>query len=195
MPVIYFIRHGETDWNLAQRMQGQLEVPINANGELQAARNGRILREFLSESAGSFDFVASPQLRTRQTMEIVRTEMGLAAAAYRIDDRLREIHKGSWQGFLWSEMAARFPETFLAYERDRWNVRPPGEGAESYADLDRRVCAWLGEVVRDTVVVSHGGPMRCIRRHVMGLDDEATLLLTAPQDRVLRIENGQLSWI
>jgi broad specificity phosphatase PhoE len=195
MPVIYFLRHGETDWNVEQRMQGQLEVPINANGRVQAARNGRVLRDLLGESAGRFDFVASPQLRTRQTMEIVRAGMGLDPAAYRTDDRLREIHKGDWQGFLWSEMSARFPEAFTAYERDRWNVRPPGEGAESYADLYARACAWLDAVARDTMVVSHGGPMRCIRRHVMELDDEATLLLTAPQDRVLRIENGELRWI
>jgi broad specificity phosphatase PhoE len=195
MPVIYFLRHGETDWNVAHRMQGQLEVPINAHGQVQAARNGRALRDLLGESAGRFDFVASPQLRTRQTMEIVRAEMGLAPAAYRTDDRLREIHKGSWQGFLWSEMAARFADDFTAYERDRWRVRPPGEGAESYADLYARVCDWFGEVARDTVTVSHGGPMRCIRRRVMGLDAEATLLLPAPQDRVLRIERRAISWI
>ena len=195
MPVIYFLRHGETDWNVEQRMQGQLEVPINANGRAQVARNGRVLHDLLGEETGRFDFVASPQLRTRQTMEIVRAKMGLAPAAYRTDDRLREIHKGSWQSFLWSEIAARFPESFVAYEGDRWNVRPPGQGAESFADLYARVCTWLDGVARDTVAVSHGGPMRCIRRRVLGLDDASTLALTAPQDRVLRIEKRELSWI
>jgi broad specificity phosphatase PhoE len=195
MPVIYFLRHGETDWNVEQRMQGQLEIPINAHGRTQAARNGRVLRDILGERAGGFDFVASPQLRTRQTMEIVRAELGLAPTAYRTDDRLREIHKGDWQGILWSAIPGRFPDSFAAYEGDRWSVRPPGEGAESFADLYARVCSWFDAVTGDTVVVSHGGPMRCLRRHLTSLDDTATFLLSAPQNEVLRIEDRALSWI
>ena len=194
MPVIYFVRHGETDWNAEGRMQGQLEIPINANGRGQAARNGRILRELLGAAEG-VDFVASPQLRTRQTMEIIRAEMGLDPAGYRTDPRLREIHKGAWQSFLWPEICDRFPDAVAIYHQDRWNYCPPGEGAESFAMLHARVCAWLGAVERDTVVVSHGGPMRCIRRHVLALDDAATDQLRAPQDLVLRIEGGALTWL
>jgi broad specificity phosphatase PhoE len=193
MPVIYFIRHGETDWNVERRMQGQLDVPINANGRMQAARNGRMLRELI-EDAGGFDFVASPQLRTRQTMEIVRDEMGLDTTAYRTDDRLMEIHKGDWQTLLWPEICERFPDEVAAYDRDRWNVTPPGEGAESFAALHSRVCAWFDEVRGDTVVVSHGGPMRCIRRKLLGLSDEETHALRVPQDQILCIQDGELSW-
>src|SRR4029450_10466285 len=87
MPIIYFIRHGETDWNVERRMQGQLEIPLNANGRAQAARKGRVLHVFIGDVSG-FAFVASPQLPTRQTMEIVRGEMGLAPTAYHTDDRL-----------------------------------------------------------------------------------------------------------
>jgi broad specificity phosphatase PhoE len=194
MPVIYFARHGETDWNAERRMQGQIEVPINANGRDQAARNGRILREHLGDAAG-FDFVASPQLRTRQTMEIIRGEMGLDPAAYRTDDRLREIHKGDWQSHLWADLPALYVAEMALYQQDYWNVVPPGEGAESFAMLSDRVCAWFAGVRRDTVVVSHGGPMRCIRRHILGLDPEATSKLPVPQDQVLCIRDGALSWI
>jgi broad specificity phosphatase PhoE len=194
MPVIYFIRHGETDWNAERRMQGRLEVPINAKGERQAARNGQLLREHLGRADG-FDFVASPQLRTRRTMEIVRREMGLDPADYRTDDRLREIHKGDWQSHLLADLPTLFPVEMAAYSRDHWNVVPPGEGAESLAMMHARVCAWLTSVTRDTVVVSHGGPMRCIRRHVLGLDAESTSRLPVPQDQVLCIRDGAVSWI
>ena len=193
MPVIYFIRHGETDWNVERRMQGRLEVPINTNGRMQAARNGRVLRELIGD-AGGFDFVASPQLRTRETMEIVRDEMGLDPAAYRTDDRLMEIHKGDWQSLLWPEICERFPNEVAAYNRDRWNVTPPGEGAENFAALYSRVIAWLDEVHRDTVVVSHGGPMRCIRRKLLRLSDDETHTLRVPQDQILCIQDGELSW-
>ncbi len=193
MPLIYFIRHGETDWNVERRMQGQLDVPINANGRMQAARNGRMLRELIGDGAG-FDFVASPQLRTRQTMEIVRREMGLDPSAYRTDPRLMEIHKGDWQSLLWPEMAGRFAEAMAAYDRDRWNYIPPGAGAESFAMLHARVCAWFTEVMGDTVVVSHGGPMRCLRRHLLSLGEDETHALRVPQDQILCIHDGDLSW-
>ena len=194
MPVIYFLRHGETDWNAEGRMQGQLEVPINAKGRGQAVRNGRVLRERIGDGGG-FDFVASPMLRTRQTMEIVRAEMGLLVTCYRTDDRLREIHKGDWQSLLRPEICARFPGEVAVYDAGRWTYRPPGEGAESFAALYARVCDWLAGVTRDTVVVSHGGPMRCLRRHVLGLDDTATMVLTAPQDQVMRIRGGAVDWL
>jgi broad specificity phosphatase PhoE len=194
MPIIYFVRHGETDWNAERRFQGQLDIPINAKGREQAARNGRLLRERLG-TADSFDFVASPQLRTRQTMEILRGEMGLDPAAYRTDDRLREIHKGNWQGHLWDELPGIFPEEMAAYDRDHWNCVPSGEGAESFAMMYARVCAWFAEVSRDSVVVSHGGPMRLLRRHILGLDEQATRGLPVPQDQVLFIQGRELSWL
>jgi broad specificity phosphatase PhoE len=194
MTVIYFIRHGETDWNVEHRMQGQLDIPINARGEQQAARNGRILRELIGDGGG-FDFVASPLIRTRRTMEIIRGEIGLDPTAYRTDDRLREIHKGDWQSHLWADLPTLFPIEMTAYRQDHWNVVPPGSGAESLAMMHSRVCAWLASIDRDTVAVSHGGPMRCVRRHILGLDDAATSELRAPQDQILCIQGGALSWV
>jgi probable phosphoglycerate mutase len=193
MTVIYFIRHGETDWNVEHRMQGQLDIPINARGEQQAARNGRILRELIGDGGG-FDFVASPLIRTRRTMEIIRGEIGLDPTAYRTDDRLREIHKGDWQSHLWADLPTLFPAEWAAYDQDSWRVVPPGEGAESLAMMHDRVCAWFASVERDTVVVSHGGPMRCLRRHVLALDDVATSRLGVPQDQILCIRSNELSW-
>lgn len=194
MPVIYFIRHGETDWNVARRFQGQLDIPINDRGRAQAARNGQVLRELIGGGDG-FDFVASPLSRTRETMDILRGQMGLAANGYRVDDRLREINKADWQGFLWAELGQRFPEQMAAYEAARWTHRPSGVGGESHADMHERVRDWLVGVTADTVVVSHGGPMRCIRRHLLDLDDTATLALAVPQDRIMCIRDGAVSWL
>lgn len=193
MAVIYFIRHGETDWNVEGRTQGHLAVPLNENGRGQAARNGRVLAELLGDAAG-FDFVASPLLRTRQTMEIIRGEMGLPPMEYRTDDRLKEIGRGNWAGYLRSELREVFPVEARAYEADWWNFVTPGTGGESFAMLSDRVCGWFETVERNTVVVSHGGPMRCIRRRLLGLDDDGSLQLDAPQDKVMRILDGELSW-
>ena len=89
---LYYVRHGETDWNVAQRYQGQRDIPLNTKGRTQAARNGRTLLEKLGPEAEALDFVASPLARARETMEIARREMGLAPHVYRVDTRLSEIN-------------------------------------------------------------------------------------------------------
>ncbi len=194
MSLIYFLRHGQTDWNAARRMQGRLDVPLNDNGRAQAARNGRALAEVI-ERPEAFDFVASPLQRTTETMEIVREQLGLAREGYRIDPRLREVNYGEWEGQFWEELVARFPEATAAYRRDRWAVAPPGADAENFTMLSERLMAWYDAVRRDTVVVSHGGPMRCIRAALLELTPEEGSRLDVPQDKVLRIHGTALSWI
>src|SRR5947199_5145000 len=101
MPVIYYMRHGETDWNVEGRLQGGIDTPLNALGRAQAAQAGRILaRLFAREGrvAASVAFVASPLQRARHTMDLVRAELGLPPVGYALDDRLREIGYGHWEG-------------------------------------------------------------------------------------------------
>ena len=87
---IYCIRHGETDWNAQSRYQGQADIPLNDKGRRQARRNGKALREFMPQLETA-SFVASPLIRTRETMELVRSELGLDPLGYSLDDRLREV--------------------------------------------------------------------------------------------------------
>jgi len=195
MPLIYFIRHGQTDWNAERRFQGHLDIPLNETGRGQASRNGRALAEAIGEAGGGFDFVSSPLVRASETMEIVRREMGLAPKAYRTDPRLREIHLGDWQGLLLADSARDHPALFAERNKAPWSFLHPGEGGESYHLLSERVLSWLAEVERDTVVTAHGGVMRCLRRHFLDLDEAATFKLDVPQDKILRIESGQTSWL
>src|SRR5438552_14601489 len=120
-PVLYYIRHGETDWNVETRLQGQHDIPINANGRAQAGRCGEVLRELFARDAinpAGLDFVSSPLGRTRETMERLRTELQLDPATYRTDPRLVEVGFGQWEGFTLAELGARFPDAIAARERD-----------------------------------------------------------------------------
>jgi probable phosphoglycerate mutase len=190
---IYFIRHGETDWNRDRRYQGQKDIPLNATGRDQAARNGRVLAAAMGQRVAGIDYVASPLQRARETMQIVRGELGLAPEAYRLDDRLKEVHYGDWEGQLQDDLLSGDPEGCAARERDAWGWQP--RGGESYAMMSRRVAWWLGEVARDTVVVAHGGVSRALRGLVLDLPKSEVPGLPVPQDKVLVVADGTVSWL
>lgn len=184
---IYFVRHGQTDWNAEKRFQGHRDIPLNDAGRAQAARNGAALAEVIDGWAG-FDFVSSPLSRASETMEIIRRALALDPADYRSDPRLREINVGAHEAWLTRDVSA-------ARAGDPWHFRHPGAGGESYAMLSARVIDWLAGVERDTLVTAHGGVMRCLRRHVEGLDPETALQMPVPQDEVMVIRAGALDWI
>ena len=190
---LYFIRHGETDWNREQRYQGQTDIPINALGREQAARNGRTLREVLGERRRTIDYVASPLARTAETMQIARTAMGLAAEPFARDDRLKEQHFGHWEGLLYKDLPKLDPEGFAARQADMWGWMP--RGGESYEMVRDRVAPWLAAIARDTVVVSHGNISRTVRGLVLGLDTTTIPRLEVPQDKVLVLRAGDSRWI
>ncbi len=176
-PVIYFVRHGETDWNAERRLQGQHDIPLNALGRRQATQCGAILRDLLARDghgAERFDFVASPLGRARETMERLRAELGLDPGGYRTDARLMEMSFGRWEGFTFPELQAREADALAAREADKWGFVLPG--GESYAQLMVRVGGWYDGVVRDTVVAAHGGVFRALLAHV-GLEPKETASL------------------
>ncbi len=190
---LYFVRHGETDWNAVRRYQGQTDTPLNDTGRAQAARNGRELRRLLGNAAVGFDYVASPLTRTADTMRIIRREMGLDPDAFIREDRLKEINFGHWEGQIWDDLPNTDPEEFAARKADPYRWRP--RNGESYEDLARRLESWLASLERDTVAVSHGGVSRVVRGHVLGLDWGEIHALEVPQDRILRLRRGEQEWL
>jgi broad specificity phosphatase PhoE len=166
-PILYFSRHGETDWNRERRLQGQHDIPLNALGRAQAQRCGQVLADLLGKRGRAiedYDFLSSPLGRARETMELIRDEMGLDPRAYRTDARLMEMSFGRWEGFTFAELQAREAAALAARERDKWGFVLPG--GESYAQLAVRISAWYAGIQRDSVVSSHGGVCRALMAHL-----------------------------
>lgn len=165
-PILYFVRHGETDWNRERRLQGQHDIPLNALGRVQAARCGEVLGALLARDGrktDDFDYVSSPLGRARETMELMRAAMKLEPDAYRTDARLMEMSFGRWEGFTFPELQAREAPALAARERDKWGFVLPG--GESYALLQVRVRDWYESVERDSIVAAHGGVCRALIAH------------------------------
>jgi probable phosphoglycerate mutase len=188
---IYFIRHGETDWNAERRYQGQRDIPLNERGRAQARRNGGALAALLPAIAQA-RFVASPLSRAVETMRLVRAALALEGDGFALDPRLMELSYGDWEGRLAADLMAEDPG-YARRHLDPLGFRP--KGGESYADLMQRTSAWLAEVAHDTVVVSHGGVSRTLRAEVLGLDGADLLRLDVPQDRVLVLRNNTADWL
>jgi broad specificity phosphatase PhoE len=162
-PTVYYVRHGETAWNAAGRFQGAQDIPLNDLGVTQAARAGGILDDLFAREGlmpMSLGFVASPLGRARHTMELVRGALRLPPADYALDDRLREIGYGEWEGSTLAQQRASHPEIFAIRERDTWGVPPPG--GESYASVANRMQDWYQSLEGDTVAVAHGGTARAL---------------------------------
>ena len=191
---VYFIRHGQTDWNAENRLQGQMDIPLNDTGRAQARRNGRALAGLIADPS-ALDYVASPLGRATETMEIVRAELGLPRAGYRTEPMLKEIAFGAWEGTVIAETQARDPEAVARRMADPWTWVPPGDGGESFAMVYARVCAWLATVERDTVVVAHGGIKRCLRGYVEKLAPAAIMRLDVPQDKVMVVQGGECALV
>lgn len=191
---IYYIRHGETSWNAEGRLQGVQDIPLNELGRRQAAHAGGILGDLLERHGRdkeALPFVASPLGRARTTMDLVRRQLGLPADGYAVDDRLREIGYGKWEGSTLAEMQAQDPELFAKRQTEKWTMSPPG--GETYAAVQVRVQDWYDQLKGDTVAVAHGGTCRALMV-VLGIETPLSAAdLTIEQGAVYVFSRGGLT--
>ena len=163
MTTIYLARHGESDWNVERRWQGHADRPLTDRGRGQAqdlaARLARV----------QLDAVYSSDLRRAwETAEAVASAKGLDVVRL---PELREVDVGSWSGLTRDECEARFPEAFA-----RWRAGGSGwDDGESYEEMGERIVGAIGRLAAEhqggaILVVSHGGPIRAVHAHALGVD-------------------------
>jgi probable phosphoglycerate mutase len=162
------VRHGETDWNVEHRIQGQTDTPLNGHGIEQARKAARFLRAFAFHAAYSSDLE-----RARATAGFIVNGRGLEIQT---DERLRERRYGVFQTLLYSEAEARHPEIYARY-RSRHPDCDLG-GGESLRMLAARVEECLGQIAtahpgRQVLIVTHGGVLDVVYRLATGLPLEA----------------------
>jgi broad specificity phosphatase PhoE len=189
LPTIYFIRHGETDWNKLGIIQGSQGTDLNAHGMEQAQAVAAAIAQKRDELAG-FQLYVSPQKRAQQTMVYICQALDMSMTAVKTDDRLRELGFGIWEGKPFWELKAS--PVYPADAESRYDWTP--EGGESYADGVARVDRFLNDVTGPSLVVSHGAVGRCLMGYVAGLDRAKLVSLKTPQGCYCRLQNGQIDW-
>jgi uncharacterized phosphatase len=155
------VRHGQTDWNLATRIQGGTDIPLNSTGRAQAAETGlRLLRRAADAAAAGLPgweaIVTSPLDRAAETARIIAGQLGLPRP--KVIDDLTERHHGLIEGLTFAERQARFPDGVLV------------PGLETRRQVLDRVLPALGRVAANrggasVLVVCHGGVIGTLIRH------------------------------
>ncbi|WP_282077589.1 histidine phosphatase family protein [Epibacterium ulvae] len=180
-PTIWFLRHGETEWNAERRIQGQLESQLTERGLLHAEAQKSILSSILADDPACY---ASPLGRAQTTAEIA-----LDGGSFHTDERLAEAQAGRFQGMTLPEVERDYPEIYAANPRhlDLFCAAPDGEGWQSLYD---RTFDFLTELERPSVIIAHGLLGQVVRGILCGLTRDEMARLPNEQGCVYVLKAG-----
>ena len=162
--MLFVPRHGQTAWNAEQRIQGQLDVPLDDTGRWQAARLGAALAD-----EGIAAIYSSDLSRAHATAEAIALATGVPITS---DVRLRERGFGVFEGHTYADIERLWP-----VEMSRWRRREPGAGPEGGEALESFYARCVGVVTeraaahpgQTIAIVAHGGVLDCLYRAAVGV--------------------------
>ena len=162
---LYFVRHGETDWNREKRFQSITDVPLNARGLAQAQCCAAELGRRGVEIA---ELRCSPLQRAVATARIIGDALGVQAV---VDPRITEMTFGEWEGQHESELAARFGEEFRDWRESHYTTAPPG--GDCLKDVAGRVTSALADISEaaisgNAMIVAHQAIMMAMKAALTG---------------------------
>lgn len=179
--IVFLARHGETEWNIQGRRQGQLDSPLTAKGVTQAHRNAEKMSSQVVDAV-----FTSPLGRAVATARIISEHIGVPLT---VIDELAEVHHGEFAGLTNDDIDTRHPGELLRRASDKYMWVFPG--GESYADADRRAAHALERMTtypsRRPLIVSHEMISSMLQRHLLDLDPLTALVGKHPNDVVYEI--------
>ena len=191
MTTLILVRHGESEWNRAGRIQGQINSPLTDLGINQA----KAIREYLSGILlnHQLEIYTSPLDRALQTAEIIAQGIEYPSRKIIIEERLNDFNVGEISGtFGWDKVAEIFPEQAQLRLQDPMRFHP--SGGESGAEFEARLRSLLEDLKDDgtlKLMVSHGIVNKFIRGILKNLSGKEMVELGESQNTIYRLEEGE----
>lgn len=191
MTTLILVRHGESEWNRAGRIQGQINSPLTDLGINQA----KAIREYLSGILlnQQLEIYTSPLDRALQTAEIIAQGIDYPSRKIIIEERLNDFNLGEISGtFGWDKVAEIFPEQAQLRLQDPMRFHP--SGGESGAEFEARLRSLLEDLMDDgtlKLMVSHGIVNKFIRGILKNLSGKEMVELGESQNTIYRLEQGE----
>ncbi len=179
MTELILVRHGQTDWNVEGRYQGQADPPLNETG-LRQARQTALELQNLALSA----LYTSDLRRAQQTAQVIAEASGLTV---QLEPRLREVSLGEWEGELYTDIRACYPALLHRWQEEPLKTIPPG--GESILALSRRVLEAVEEIV-----ARHNGQQVCIVAHNVAIATIKCHYLDIPLERIWSLLSPNAAW-
>lgn len=177
-PELFVLRHGQTEWNVAGKFQGQKNSPLTAKGKMQAQLQYELLSGIETLPKKAF---VSPQYRTVHTAQIALGPQ----IEQKLDDRLKEINFGTWEGKTKPEVKSLAGDD---YESGLWHFASPQ--GETFDDISARVQSFLDELTGPAIIVTHGITSIILRGIYMGLSQLDLLQLPRKQGCIYHLADG-----
>ena len=186
LPTLYLLRHGQTEWNVVRRFQGQRNSNLTNVGKGHAARQGRLLTPVF-EQHPDIDIFGSPLGRVGETADIALADHGREPVLH---DDLKEISFGDWEGLTRQDIKAGWPDLFKTNKTDMdlFLFAPNGE---SYDEMHERCQRFLSSLTKPAVLFSHGMTITFMRKIARDLSYQEFLDLDRLQGCIYQIEDGQ----
>ncbi|MEG0687541.1 MAG: histidine phosphatase family protein [Hungatella sp.] len=177
---LYLIRHGQTDWNIAGKIQGRTDIPLNAAGRAQAED----LAAGMAHRPVSRIFTSGMK-RALETAQAVAKAQNIEAQPI---EGLEEIGFGAWEGLTWKEVKERYPETYQHWWLNPIDVAPPdGELQDEVRQRCSRVIRKIvAQAEGDAAIVTHGAMMAYLMEYLMR---------EHPMEEEIIVENASITTI
>lgn len=185
---LLFVRHGETDWNKQEKIQGSTDTDLNETGLQQAKELGKELEK---ESNKIRKVYTSRLKRAKVTADMIAKHIG---ATVIVLDGLEELDLGNWEGLSWTEVENKYPEEFAAFAADRRYTKITG--GESYQIMLDRLFAALDKVLHEedeeVLLVTHSAVIRGLMTYLAGVPFEEMMQFKIPNLSVYEVDSEEL---
>ena len=188
--ILFFIRHGQTDWNLNGLIQGSCDIELNEEGILQA---DELSRSILQRKYIFAKIFSSPQKRAVQTAKILSTATDVEYVSI---EGLEEINLGAWEGLSWDEVKRKYPTVYNEWFLNRRYTNPPR--GESYQDMLQRVLASIHKIILantdNVVIVTHSAVIMCLQCYLTNTPFEEMMKFKAENTSITEIDSDLLNF-